>query len=88
MAAGLAEQHAHRIFDEKAPRPPCSKDCHEGRTRINFLKRLEQVPVANSEQSSAFFARRERNLSFEVPRGTRLWERGHLTTSDLGLTPP
>ena len=38
-----------------------------GAVRINFLKRLEQVPVAKSEQSSTFFARRERNLSFEVP---------------------
>jgi len=65
VAVGLAEQHAHRIFDEKAPCRPCSKDCHEGRSRINFLKRLEQVPVAKSEQSSTFFARRERNLSFD-----------------------
>ena len=29
------------------------------------LKRFEQVPVAKSEQSSTFFARRERNLSFD-----------------------
>ena len=67
MAAGLAEQHAHQIFDEKALERPCSKGCHERRLNIHFLKRLEHVPVAKSDAKNAFFARRERNFSFGVP---------------------
>ena len=55
MAAGLAEQHAHQIFDEKALERPCSKGCHE-RLIIHFLKRLEHVPVAKSDAKNAFFA--------------------------------
>jgi hypothetical protein len=77
VAAGLAEQHAHQIFDEKALERPCSKGCHERRSNIHFLKRLEHVPVAKSDAKNAFFARRERNFSFEVPGGATLWEGGY-----------